>query len=481
MAFKTRAINAYPISDKWRFKPKFYGLKISLLSLGLGLLTSLPASAADLLQVWQAAQAHDAQWLTAQAAHGSAAPQRQQAKALWRPQVGLIASAGQGYGQTQMHGAQFTAPGMGTNNGVDFATSVTHGTATQAAVQASQPLYDPERRAQQQQLNTSAAMGDLHWQAARQTAMLRTVQRYFDVALAEEALHLLEQQLVAVDHAHAEAQERFTLGAAPITAVHEARAHQAQLQAQRLAALATLQMQRRQLHDATGLPMANLTVQLPGTAAPLEQALALWQEQAAANNLAIRLQQQAVTLAAAQMQQHQASAAPKLDLIAQAQQQRLQGRGDFGDPARTKDTQALIGVQLRLPLYTGGYRSAKVQETQALWHTAQAQLHAIQEQTAQQVHAAWLAEQTGLQQVQALQAALHASRARQEATRIGQDTGERTVLDVLHADNDTASTTLALAQARSDLLLAQLQLAQLAGQLDEAALQRANTALLNTK
>ena len=73
-------------------------------------------------------------------------------------------------------------------------------------------------------------------------------------------------------------------------------------------------------------------------------------------------------------------------------------------------------------------------------------------------------------------AALQASAARQEATRIGQATGERTVLDVLHADNDHAAATLALAQARSRLLLAQLQLAQLAGTLDEAALQQANQA-----
>ena len=78
--------------------------------------------------------------------------------------------------------------------------------------------------------------------------------------------------------------------------------------------------------------------------------------------------------------------------------------------------------------------------------------------------------------VRALEAALQASPARQEATRIGQATGERTVLDVLHADNDPAPPTLALAQARSRLLLAQLQLAQLAGTLDEAALQQANQA-----
>ena len=86
-----------------------------------------------------------------------------------------------------------------------------------------------------------------------------------------------------------------------------------------------------------------------------------------------------------------------------------------------------------------------------------------------------------MQQVRALEAALHASAARQDATRTGQTAGERTVLDVLHADNDHAATTLALAQARSRLLVAQLQLAQLAGQLDESALQHANQSLAASK
>ena len=475
MTMIKRAITADTSMAKGQFHSKFSPLAIA--ALACVLLTALPAQATDLLQAWQAAQAHDPQLLAARAAHGSAQPQRQQAKALWRPSIGLTASAGRGYGETQMQGAQFTAPGMGTSNGVDFGTSVTHGNATQVALQANQPLFNPERRAQQQQLNASADMGDLQWQAAQQAAMLRTARHYLDLAVAQEALHVLDRQLAAVNQAFAEAQERFDLGAAPITAVHETRAQQAQLQARRLAAQATLEVQRRQLHDTTGLPAETLAPHLPTAIAPLGQALELWQERAAAYNFHIRLQQRAVDAAQAEASKHRASAAPKLDLIAQAQQQRLSGRGDFGHHARTKDTQALIGVQLTVPLYTGGYRSAKAEETQAQWLAAQAQLEATQAEVARQVHAAWLGEQTGVQQVRALEAALHASAARQDATRTGQTAGDRTVLDVLHADNDHAATTLALAQARSSLLVAQLQLAQLAGQLDESALQQANQSL----
>lgn len=471
-----RAVGAGVTRAKGRFGSKFF--RLAPLAFSLALWAASPAQATDLLQVWQAAQHHDRTLLAAQAAHGTAQPQRAQARALWRPSVGLQASAGRGYGQTHMQGAQFSAPGMGTHDGVDFGTSVTHGHVTQVGVQAVQPLIDPQRRARQQQLRLSADMGDLQWQAARQAAMLRVVEQYLDLAVAQEALQVLEQQLQAVDRALAEAQERFDLGAAPITAVHEARAHQAQLQARHLAAQADLQVQQRKLQDSTGLPANALQPRLPGNVAAQGLALELWQERAAAQNFSIRLQQLATDVAQAEADRQRASAAARVDIVAQAQQQRLSGRGDYSQHARNKETQAAIGVQLTVPLYTGGYRSAREQEAVAQWQAALAQLEATRQQVAQQVHAAWLGEQTGARQVQALEAALQASAARQDATRTGHAVGHRTVLDVLQADSEHANTQLALAQARSRLLLAQLQLAQLAGALDESALHQANRQLL---
>ncbi|MBS0465728.1 MAG: TolC family outer membrane protein [Proteobacteria bacterium] len=435
------------------------------------------ANATDLLQAWQAAEQHDRELAVARAAHAAADPQRRQASSLWRPGVGVTAAAGWGYGESQMRGAQFTAPGFGTSNGVNFGTSITSGTATRVALQASQPLYNPERRAQQQQLNLQADMGDLQWQAAQQTAMLRTTQRYLDMAVAQEQLRVLDSQLDAVRKAAAEAQDRFDIGSAPITAVHEANAQSAQLQAQRLAAQTDLDIKRRELADATGLAPESLQARLPLIVQPASQAEALWQEQAAAGNPAIRQQQLAADIARAEADKHRASAAPKVDLVAQAGQDRLSGSGDYGSGARNKQTNAMLGVQLTVPLYTGGWRSAKEAESLAKWNEAQAQLDAAREQVARQVHAAWLGLQTGAQQVEALQQALVASSARQDATRTGYEVGHRTLLDVLHADNDHAATQLALAQARSRLLIHQLQLAQLAGRLDEAAMQQANQTL----
>ncbi len=451
------------------------------LYLALGLCIAPAAHATDLTEAWQAAWQHDRELAVARAAHGAAQPRRDQAAALWRPGVAMTASAGVASSDTEMRGARFSAPGMGQSNGVDFGTSVHGGTATRIALQASQPLYHPERRAQQQQLALQADMGDWQWRAAQQDAMLRTARRYLDLAVAQEALRVLDGQLDAVQKAATEAQDRFDMGAAPITAVHEARAQRANLQAQRLAAQADLDVKRRQLADATGLPAAGLDARLPAAAwTDPAQALTVWQEQADAGNPGIRLQQLAADAARAEADRYRAAASARVELVAQAAQDRLSGSGDFGGGARNKETRAMLGVQLTVPLYTGGYRSAKEEESLAQWNQAQAQLDATREQVGRQVHAAWLGLQTGALRVQALQEALAASQARQDATRTGYEVGHRTLLDVLHADNDTAATRLALAQARSALLLHRLQLAQLAGQLDEAALRQASQALART-
>lgn len=468
-------------------------VRLSLLALACSGALGAPAAwaATDLLQAWQAAQQHDRSHAVARAAHASAQPLRDQAAALWRPNVALTAGAGAGTSDTEVRGAQFAAPGLGTSNGVDFSTSVHGGTATRWALQASQPLYSPQRRAQQQQLGVQADQAELQWQAAQQALLLRTAQRYVDVALAQEALAVLALQLQAVQRAATEAQDRYELGSVPITDTHEARARLAALRAQQLAAQSDLDVKRRLLADSTGLAGADLLVQLPAASAapaadapgqagaaaalPTLRALAAWQQDASAANPDIRLQALAVDRARAEVRKHSLAAAPTLDLVAQAGQERLHGSGDFGR-ARNTSLNAMVGVQLNVPLWSGGMRSAKEGEALALQAQAEAQLEAVREQVAQQVHAAHLGLSVGAERVQALTEALAASQSRQGATRLGQEVGDRTLLDVLNAENDSAGARLALAQARSQLLLERLRLAQLAGQLNEDALRGAQQA-----
>ncbi|QXL84567.1 TolC family protein [Comamonas sp. NLF-1-9] len=467
MTIKTIAARACPASVRGRFGLKFW------LPLAAALLLAPSAHALTLTQAWQAAEGHDRQLAAARAAAGVAEPQRQQARALWRPQLALTASAGLAASDTKMRGAQFSAPGLGSSSGVDFATSIHGGAATRVALQASQPLYNPARRAEQHQLTLQADRAQLALQAARQSAMLRTASSYLNLAMAQEKLRVLQGQIQAVQSAAQEAQDRFDIGAAPVTAVHEAGAELALIQAQVAGAQADITTRTRELADITGLPPERLAVQLPASASPEPRALDLWQQLAEDTSLVLREQQLQTQLAQAELDKYAAGSRASVDLIAQAAHDRLDGRGDFG-AARNTSLNAMVGVQLTIPISTGGMRSGREQEAAARLAAAQQQEDAAREQLARSIEAAWLAMHTGAQQTRALQAALDASRLREDATHTGYETGERTLLDVLRARNDVAATRLQLAQARVGTLLARLQLAERAGQLDTAALQDAS-------
>ena len=137
----------------------------------------------------------------------------------------------------------------------------------------------------------------------------------------------------------------------------------------------------------------------------------------------------------------------------------------------------MIGIQLNLPLFTGGYRSAREDEALRLADKARAEAERAREDVVQQTRAAWLGLQAGAERLQALDEALKAGTSRRDATQVGQQVGDRTTQDLLNAQNDTASARLAVSQARVALLLDRLRLAALAGQLDTNALQAVNTDL----
>lgn len=441
-------------------------------------LLALTAQATDLVQAWEAARQHDPDAAIALAARQAGETRRAQAAALWRPTVALVATVGAANADTAMTGARFSAPGFGQSDGVNFATSISGGTSTRWGISARQPLINGDKQAQQRQLLLGADAAVLEWQASQQDLMLRTAQRYFDGVLAEQKLGLLRRQQAAADKALVEARDRFELGDKPVTDTHEASARARGLRAQVLAAESELELAREALSDATGLPVASLQLAAPAdtaapaTPGPLEQ----WLARAGQDNLLLRLQQANAETARHEVARRSARASMSLDLVAEAGRDRLSGSGDFGS-ASNSSSQQMIGLQLTVPLYTGGMRDARQDEALRLEEKARAEVDRARQQVRQQTRAAWLGLQNGRARLDALAESLLATRARLDATLLGQQVGDRTTLDLLNAQNDASSAELALVQASIDLLLNRLRLAALAGELDEARLREVNASL----
>ena len=436
-----------------------------------------PAVAMDLIDAWQAARQHDLDYAAARSGQAAGATHRDQASALWRPTVVVSGTTGVARGDTAVSGARFSAPGFGSSTGVAFDTSVNRGLLGRWAVQASLPLYNRERDAQGRQLGLSADLADLEWEEARQALMLVTVERYLDVVLAQESVRVLRRQRLAVGQASAETQDRFRLGDVPVTDTHEAAARFEAIDAEVLALETDLRLKQAILSDATGLQPAAMALLLPGDeilpeARPLDD----WLADAVAGNLQLRMRRVAVEVERQESQKSSGAFSPNVDLVAQVGRERLGGRGEFGS-ASSGSGNGFVGVQIVVPLYTGGMRDARHQEAQHAIDKAQAQVERTRQTVAQQVRAAWLGLTVGSARIRALSQALASNRSRLEATRLGRKVGDRTTLDLLSAENDAAGAELALLSARAQSLMNRLRLAAASGRLDEATLASANASL----
>lgn len=423
----------------------------------------------SLAEVWHRAAGHDYAWQAAEQAHLASAAKREQAQAVWRPSVVAGGTAGIGSASTHTSGAQFSTPSFGTQSGVNFNTSVNNGSVLRWQLGVQQPLYDRDKRAAGKQLRLAADMGDLGWEAAQSDLRLQLARQYFDLALAQQKVNLLQRQLVAVKRAQAEAKERFRVGEASIIDQREADAMLGGIQAELSAAKWQRDSQQRLLADRTGMPDIRVRFN-PAQKDALRADGSQWSEQLLKQtNTRIALQQAAVRMAETEVDKNGPLAGSSVNLVAQAAGERISGSGDYGD-ATNKSRQNMIGIQVQVPLYAGGMFSAKRKEAGYQLGKAHAEL-ADAEQT---VGRQWRDLQTGLhadtERIAALRQALTASGLRLDATRVGREAGERTTLDVLNAENDYTAASLKLAQARADWVMHRLQQAAMVNRLDEELL-----------
>ncbi len=437
------------------------------------LLASPSVQALDLLQTWEQARAHDPQMQVVAATRSSVQAFEAQAQALWRPVLMGSATVGAMSADTSTTGAQFSMGGTG-----GFATSASAATSTRWSLQAKQPLYSPERQAQQAQLHSAAGVAELRADLAQQQFMLLTAQRYFNLLLAERQEQVLKNQYAAVSRSLTEAKDRFALGDLPVTDTHEAAARAEGLRAQLLAAVSEVQMARSVLTDSTRLGADALKPLSPKGDAAVTAVPALAQvlEQVREANTGVRLQKAQHDVARQELKKHQRSGGVTLDFVASAGRDRLSGEGDFG-PSSNTQKQQMVGLSLNVPLYTGGWRSAKLQEAVDAQARAAAEVDLAVHQAQQQARSVWLALDTGPARLTALKASWQASMARLDATRLGRQVGDRTTLALLQAENDAAQAELTWLRAQTDLLLTRLQLDALTGSLSVQSLQALNAQL----
>jgi outer membrane protein len=126
-----------------------------------------------------------------------------------------------------------------------------------------------------------------------------------------------------------------------------------------------------------------------------------------------------------------------------------------------------LGVQLNLPIYSGGGVSAQVRQAKANYQAAQQQLVSVERTTDQNVQNTYWQVQNGVSIVKAQQTALKSAKSKLDSDQLGYQVGVRNSVDLVNSQKNYYQTFTTYQQTRYQYLLARVQLRYLSGSVDD--------------
>jgi len=419
--------------------------------------------ATDLLTIYREAVVQDSTYAGAKAQYIGAQEKLPQARALLLPNVSFGAA---GHYNDVKSDYQTPAFPSGRRDFYDY----------NYGINLTQPIYRRQNDATFEQAKVQVRQAQNQLSASAQDLMTRVAQGYFDVLLARANLSTIGSQKTAVAEQLEQAKRNFIVGTATITDSREAQARYDLVIAQEIVGQNDLEVKTRALEQIVGKPVGRLAgLTSPVTLNPPQPAdMAAWVDQAYQSSLQVALAQQNVEIAAQEVKKADAGHYPTLDAVGSLTDT-YASSSTFGFGS---DIKALVvGVQLNVPLYQGGGISSRVREAVAGQERARQDLESARRTVAQQTREAFLGVTSGLAQIKALEQAVSSTKLQLESTKLGQEVGVRTAVDVLNAEQQLAAAERDLAQAVYGTIVNQLKLKAAVGKLAEADLADVNVLL----
>ncbi|TAN79411.1 MAG: channel protein TolC, partial [Gallionella sp.] len=408
-------------------------MKLKLLLLATLLGASSSAQAADLLETFRAAQANDPVFAAARATMQAGQEKLPQGRSLLLPNISLSANSTFNDQTVQSQGA-FPPSGNYRYNSHGYGVNLT------------QPLFRQQNWLSYTEAELQVAQTEAQFRVAEQDLILRVAQAYFDVLIAQDSVQLAEAQKTAISEQLEQAKRNFEVGSATITDTHEAQARYDLTSAQEIAAQNNLEIKKRtlqQLINAMPKELRHLGKEFR-LEAPQPADMEKWVDDAQLNSLQLAIAQAGAEIAEKEVARNRGGHYPTVDLVANYSQNNANG-GSFG--VGSDNTSKNVGVQLNLPLFQGGAVNSKWREAEANRERAIQELENTRRTVALQTRQAYLGVVNGIAQVKALQQALTSSESVLEASKLGQEVGVRTNLDVLNAQQQLYATRRDLYQA----------------------------------
>ncbi len=414
-----------------------------------------PACAQDLLQTWQMALQRDPIFAASRAGRNAEQERIPQARAQLLPFV--------------------TADAIAEVDNIRRLRGLNNSATERRALWAltlSQPIVDVSAWRELKRSGYIAKSADVVQAAAYQDLVLRVSQAYFDVLAAQDTLRALQAQKEAVQTQLRAAQQGFELGSTTIADTYEAQARLDLLNANELQAQNVLQVSQDLLAKIINERPSQLAELAPGTVlpGPSPNRLSDWTAQSSHANLSVAQADLAAKIVEKQIDIAKSEHYPTLYLRAltgSASDRQLSSNGTVGGSSGPRALESSVGLQVSIPIFTGGEISSVVREQTSRLQQARYQLEDAKRVAVQSTQQHFSGVTSGLAQIEALQAAEKSSLASLQANKTGYEVGVRINIDVLNAQQQLFETQRSLLRARYDTLMSSLRLKASSGILSD--------------
>ena len=439
-----------------------HGKKLAAGLMAAGLMAGSPLHAMDLLESYQLALQNEPNFQAARAAADASREALPQARSQLLPSVQATGSVG----VASTERTSLSQLGREITSNYDYMSS-------NYGVSLRQPIFRMQNWALLKQAKEQVAGAEATLQKETQNLGDRVVSAYINGLYAEDSLSSILAQKDAYNGQLRAAKRQFDLGQGTRTDIDEAQARFDLAAAQEIEERENTEFTRQQVEQLTNHEVKTLSKLNPARMdiSPVQPAsLENWIDKAEKGNPEIEAAKHALASAQQEVTKAAAGHYPTLDIYAQFS--RSSSDANYTINQRYETSQ--VGVQMALPIFSGGYVDSRIRQALATVQQAEQQLEATHIALKMNVRKQFQSIVEGVAKIKAMEIARHSAEQSLTSNRKGYDAGIRSSLDVLNAVMEKAKVENDLSRTRYEYTLARMRLKSLIGELDQEVIATLN-------
>ena len=403
---------------------------------------------ADLASIFSLAERNAPNYQQVISTHRAILESKPQARSQLLPSLDITANTKRNAQDITTSGSSF-----GSDGEIDFNS---HG----YSLNLSQPLFHRDRFIALSQADSQIKESGAKLAKAQQDLIINVSETYFNVLRSIDNLDFANIEVKSLSRQLEEANKRFEVGLSAITDVQEAKAGYDLAVAQEIQAINGIDNAKEQIRELTSeyIDKYDGLGENIKLIKPVPEDISSWTELSIKQNLDISAANFALETARKEIKKQSAGHLPTVDIVASHGYDSTGGR--FGS---TRTDRSSIGVELNVPIYSGGLVSSKTREAYEQYNVAMHYLEKARRTAQRNTREAYLGVISGISQVNALKQAVVSSETALLATETGFEVGTRTAVDVVASQRATSKARRDYSNAKYNYILNTLKLKRAAG------------------